>query len=79
MQIHQISDEDLGNLHHKALQNQGNVLLTTEKNFPDIQTTNASMSKPVGYLSVDLVFQSGEDQVKELIEQVLHGKIAQSW
>jgi len=72
------TDEDLGNLHETAIQNHADILLTTEKNFPDIQAINTSTSIPVGYLSVELVFQSGEDQVKELIEQALDSKISQT-
>jgi tetraacyldisaccharide 4'-kinase len=70
------SNTDLEDLHEQALKHQAEILLTTEKNFPDIAAINASVALPVGYLSVELAFQSGEDHVKELIEMALAGRIS---
>jgi tetraacyldisaccharide 4'-kinase len=72
------TEADLRNLLQQALQNQAEILLTTEKNYPDIAAINTPTSLPVGYLTIELAFESGEDNVKELIEKTLAGKISPS-
>ncbi|MCF7976330.1 MAG: tetraacyldisaccharide 4'-kinase [Phycisphaerae bacterium] len=70
--------KDLQDLQAQATMKGAELLLTTEKNFPDIAAIDTPLSVPVGYLSVALAFESGEDHVKELIEQTLACKISQS-
>ena len=67
---------DIDALHRKALGVGAEMLLTTEKNFFDVQNTRLSSSLPIGFLSVALSFITGEDRVKELIEKTLDGKIS---
>jgi tetraacyldisaccharide 4'-kinase len=69
---------DIDNLHRQALEADAEMLLTTEKNFFDVQNAQITPYLPTGYLSVDLAFISGEDRVKELIETSLDGKICQT-
>lgn len=69
---------DLDNLLEQALQNQAELLLTTEKNYPDIAAITTHTSLPLGYLTIELAFESGEENVKELIEKALASKIPRS-
>jgi len=75
---HHCTPTDFNELHEEALQNQAEILLTTEKNFPDIAAVSTRSSMPVAYLAVELAFESGEDRVKELIQEALDGKISPS-
>ncbi len=75
---HHCTQADFDDLCEQALLNGADLLLTTEKNFPDIGTMSTRSSLPVAYLAVELAFESGEDRVKELIEQALAGKISPS-
>lgn len=69
---------DIDTLHRQALAVDAEMLLTTEKNFFDVQNVKITPYLPMGYLSVDLTFIQGEDRVKELIEATLNGKISQT-
>lgn len=73
---HHCTQADFDDLHQEALRSGAHILLTTEKNFPDIEAMSMRSSVPVAYLAVELAFESGEDHVKELIEQTLAGRIS---
>ncbi|MCP4452871.1 MAG: tetraacyldisaccharide 4'-kinase [Planctomycetes bacterium] len=75
---HHCTSSEFHDLHEQALQNGAYILLTTEKNFPDIASMNTQSDLPVGYLAVKMTFESGEDRVKELIEQALASRISPS-
>jgi tetraacyldisaccharide 4'-kinase len=75
---HHCTQADFDDLHQQALLNRAEILLTTEKNFPDIEAMSTQSSVPLGYLAVELAFESGEDRVKELIEQALASRISPS-
>lgn len=75
---HHCTQANFDDLHQQALLNKAEILLTTEKNFPDIEAMSTQSSVPVGYLAVELAFESGEDRVKELIEQTLASRISPS-
>jgi tetraacyldisaccharide 4'-kinase len=75
---HHCTSSEFDELHQQARLNHADMLLTTEKNFPDIAAMSKQSHLPVGYLAVELTFESGEDRVKELIEQTLASRISPS-
>ncbi len=75
---HHCTSSEFTGLHEQAQQSGAHILLTTEKNFPDVASMSTQSDLPVGYLAVKLVFESGEDHVKELIERTLASRISPS-
>lgn len=75
---HHCSPAEFDSLCQEARGLGAEILLTTEKNFPDVAALSNDSPVPVAYLAVALAFESGEDQVKELIEQVLADRISPS-
>ena len=73
---HHCSRADIEALYRQALDLKVDGLLTTEKNFFDVAAASQAGPLPLGYLAVDLAFETGEAALKELIAGVLACRIS---
>jgi tetraacyldisaccharide 4'-kinase len=70
------TDADFDDIHNQANRLGADLILTTQKDWTRT-TLPASAKKdiPFAYLAVEIKFTSGEDKLKQLIKDVLAGKI----
>ena len=72
---HHCTQADMKSLCDRAAQADAHYLLTTEKNFADVEALDVAGEMPLGYLEVAFQFAQGEDKLCGLIERTLAGKI----
>lgn len=72
---HHCTQADIKSLRDRAARAGAHYLLTTEKNFADVEILDVSGEMPLGYLEIEFQFTQGEDKLCGLIERTLAGKI----
>jgi tetraacyldisaccharide 4'-kinase len=72
---HNYTAGDVNVLYADAARSGAKMLLTTEKDYNKIGLTDAQSDLVLAYLAVKLQFISGQDQITQLIERSLAGKI----
>lgn len=69
--------KDFGNIYREAQQSKAELILTTEKDHNKITGLSGCKNSPVlAYLTVKIQFISGREQITQLIERSLTGKIS---
>jgi tetraacyldisaccharide 4'-kinase len=73
---HDYTTRDISDICREATQSGGNIMLTTEKDYNKVALPPGSTGLVLAYLAVKLQFISGQQQLTQLIEQSLAGKIS---
>jgi tetraacyldisaccharide 4'-kinase len=69
------TDSDINDIHAQANRLEADLILTTHKDHTQYAIRNTQYEIPFAYLAVEIKFTSGEDKLKQLIEDVLVGKM----
>jgi tetraacyldisaccharide 4'-kinase len=72
---HRYTDSDVDDIHGQANRLGADLILTTQKDHTRYAIRNTQYEIPFAYLAVEIKFTSGEDKLKQLIEDALAGKI----
>jgi len=73
------TDCDIDYIYEQAHLSDADLILTTQKDWAGITTPKSSkMDIPLAYLAVEITFMTGQDKLKQLIEDTLTGKILSS-
>ena len=73
---HHYTAGDVADICEEAGRAKADLILTTEKDWTKIAGLEpAKQTMPFAYLAIELEFTSGEDQLRNLIESALAGKI----
>ncbi len=69
------TDGDIDDIHGQANRLGADLILSTQKDYTHYATCATQYEIPFAYLAVEIKFISGEDKLKQLIKDVLAGKI----
>jgi len=69
------TDSDIDDIYEQANRLEADLILSTLKDHTQHAIRNTQYEIPFAYLAVELKFLTGEDKLKELIEDALAGKI----
>lgn len=69
------TDSDIDDIHGQANRLGADFVLSTQKDYTHYATFATQHEIPFAYLTVEIKFASGEDELKQLIKGVLAGKI----
>jgi tetraacyldisaccharide 4'-kinase len=69
------TDADFDDIHNQANRLGADLILSTQKDHTHYATCATQYDIPFAYLAVEIKFTSGEDKLKQLIEDALAGKI----
>ena len=69
------TDGDIDDIHNQANRLGADLILSTQKDHSRCAIRNTQYEIPFAYLAVEIKFISGEDKLKQLIKDVLAGKI----
>ena len=69
------TDSDIDDIHGQANRLGADLILSTQKDYTHSAIRHAQYEIPFAYLAVEIKFISGEDKLKQLIKDVLAGKI----
>lgn len=69
------TDSDIDDIHGQANRLGADLILSTQKDYTHYALRNTQYEIPFAYLAVEIKFTSGEDKLKQLIEDALAGKI----
>ncbi len=72
---HNYTAGDVGGIYADAAQSGAEMMLTTEKDYNKIGLPDSASDLVLAYLAVELQFISGQEQITQLIERSLAGKI----
>jgi tetraacyldisaccharide 4'-kinase len=72
---HRYTDSDVDDIHGQANRLGADLILSTQKDHTQYAIRNTQYEIPFAYLAVEIKFTSGEDKLKQLIEDALAGKI----
>ena len=72
---HHYTDSDINDIHTQAKRSGADLILSTQKDHSHCTINNTRYDIPFAYLAVEIKFTSGEDKLKQLIEDTLAGKI----
>jgi tetraacyldisaccharide 4'-kinase len=72
---HRYTDSDIDDIHNQANRLGADLVLSTQKDHTHYATFAAQYEIPFAYLAVEIKFIAGEDKLKQLIKDVLAGKI----
>jgi len=71
------TDNDIADIHKQAKNLEADLILTTQKDRFSTQYAirSTQYETPFAYLAIELIFTAGEDEITQLIEKTLAGKI----
>jgi tetraacyldisaccharide 4'-kinase len=69
------TNDCLADIYEQARYLNADLILTTQKDYTQYAIRNTQYEIPFAYLAVEIKFTSGEDKLKQLIEDALAGKI----
>jgi tetraacyldisaccharide 4'-kinase len=69
------TNDCLADIYEQARYLNADLVLTTQKDYTQYAIRNTQYEIPFAYLAVEIKFTSGEDKLKQLIEDALAGKI----
>jgi tetraacyldisaccharide 4'-kinase len=72
---HHYTDSNIDDIHGQANRLEADLILSTQKDHTQYAIRNTQYDIPFAYLAVEIKFLSGEDKLKELIKDVLVGKM----
>ncbi len=72
---HHYNDSDINDIHTQAKRSGADLILSTQKDLSRCTINNTRYEIPFAYLAVEIKFTSGEEKLKQLIEDTLAGKI----
>jgi tetraacyldisaccharide 4'-kinase len=72
---HHYTDSDIDDIHSQANRLGADLILSTQKDHMQYAICNTQHDIPFAYLAVEIKFITGEDKLKQLIEDTLAGKI----
>jgi tetraacyldisaccharide 4'-kinase len=73
---HYYTNSDIDDIYKQARRLEADLVLTTQKDFSKLKIQNSKFKIQLAYLAIELKFISGEDKLKQLIENTLAGKIS---
>jgi len=75
---HYYDSDDVASIYEQAMCGKAELILTTHKDWTKIvRLGDLGAKMPLAYLAIELKFISGEDKLRDLIENTLVGKIPQ--
>ena len=72
---HRYTDSDVDDIHGQANRLGADLILSTQKDHTQYAIRNTQYEIPFAYLAIEIKFASGEDKLKQLIEDALAGKM----
>jgi tetraacyldisaccharide 4'-kinase len=76
---HHYTDSDINDIHTQAKRLGADLILSTQKDHSHCTINDTQYEIPFAYLAVEIKFTSGEDKLKQLIEDTLAGKIHKNY